>query len=625
MKLSTCFLSTFCSAAVFDKQPEGDWEVQIGENQHLWTEELIEENWEIEFDILNYEDGESSTYTGLLFLSETNNAWDRVFSVFQKGFTNVLHFSWNFESSSKNLVCEFPMNLGEWNAIKVTNTPIGQYTIAGVTESQIEISLNGVVQPDCSKKQTYHAKYGDVAVMAAHWNWQAPSNAHLKNLKIKSWDATPPGEPIFQGKMVKTLQNVKESWRLSFDLLKTQEPTEYYSNFLTFSSKCMEEQNRAASLWQGGSTTYFSVNCNDTDQSISTNACSDIAGVGRDIPLMTWQNVVFEQTKIQNTDAYRLLISYNGEQIVDRVNTAFAPFTNGGISVSKQWATAASGFIDNIDFQTWALENECAMGTAKCDANAICTDLEKFYECTCADGFVGDGFTCEAATSTATSTTTTTTSAPSTTTSTPTTTTTTDPCECNRVVPNMLTEKALWKWKMMKPYFTTNTASSFTVSTSRAAGLNDYQGYLIFSRKTCKQLVLDMFRGANPQHAFSFEIIDKRAPKTNHAMPNYKAFNATYYQDYPKEQKDHRSITMGFNVHKTQPDITGNLKKDAYVLQLNYPNGLPNTVTWNDLYNCVNYARPVTIPMGQNEIAQFGVDPTCDYTACVGKNIMVGF
>ena len=68
MKLSTCFLSTFCSASVFDKQPEGDWEVQIGENQHLWTEELIEENWEIEFDILNYEDGESSTYTGLLFL-----------------------------------------------------------------------------------------------------------------------------------------------------------------------------------------------------------------------------------------------------------------------------------------------------------------------------------------------------------------------------------------------------------------------------------------------------------------------------------------------------------------------------------------------------------------------------
>lgn len=160
------------------------------------------------------------------------------------------------------------MDLGEWNNIKVSVTPTGEYTIVGVTESQIQISLNGVVQPDCSKKQIYHAKYGDVAVMAAHWNWATPSNAHLRNLKIKSWDATPPGEPIFQGKMVKTLQNVKESWRLSFDLLKTQEPTEYYSNFLTFSSKCMEEQNRAASLWQGGSTTYFSVNCNDTDPSL---------------------------------------------------------------------------------------------------------------------------------------------------------------------------------------------------------------------------------------------------------------------------------------------------------------------------------------------------------------------
>jgi hypothetical protein len=68
MKVLPCFLSTFCAASVFDKQPEGDWEIQIGENQHLWTEELIEENWEIEFDILNNLDGESSTYTGLLYL-----------------------------------------------------------------------------------------------------------------------------------------------------------------------------------------------------------------------------------------------------------------------------------------------------------------------------------------------------------------------------------------------------------------------------------------------------------------------------------------------------------------------------------------------------------------------------
>ncbi|CAG5076662.1 Oidioi.mRNA.OKI2018_I69.PAR.g8515.t1.cds [Oikopleura dioica] len=200
-----------------------------------------------------------------------------------------------------------------------------------------------------------------------------------------------------------------------------------------------------------------------------------------------------------------------------------------------------------------------------------------------------------------------------------------DPCACDRVAPNLLTEKALWKWQMMKPYFRTNTASSFVISSSRAAALNDYQGYLIFSRKTCKQTVLNMFRGDDPEYAFSFEIMDMRDPKTDHPMPNYRAFNATYYQDYPKDQKDHRSITMGFNVHKTQPDITGNLKKDAYILQLNYPNGLPDTVTWNDIYDCVNFAIPVTIPMGPNQVAEFDIAPTCDYTTCVGQSIPVGF
>ena len=82
---------------------------------------------------------------------------------------------------------------------------------------------------------------------------------------------------------------------------------------------------------------------------------------------------------------------------------------------------------------------------------------------------------------------------------------------------------------------------------------------------------------------------------------------------------------LNLRVHKTQPDITGNLKKDAYVLQINYPNGLPDSITWNDLYDCVNKAIPVTIPMGQDKIAEFGIDSICDYTACVGKNIMVGF
>jgi hypothetical protein len=78
-------------------------------------------------------------------------------------------------------------------------------------------------------------------------------------------------------------------------------------------------------------------------------------------------------------------------------------------------------------------------------------------------------------------------------------------------------------------------------------------------------------------------------------------------------------------VNKTQPDITGNLKKDAYILNLSYPNGLPDGVTWEEVYNCLNMAKPVTIPTGPDDLAQHGHDPTCDYSSCVGEDVMVGF
>jgi len=258
------------------------------------------------------------------------------------------------------------------------------------------------VQDECSKKQIYHAKYGDVAVKAAHDTggyWATPSDAHLRNLKIRSWDASPPGDEIWSAKTVKTIQNVKDSWRLSFDLLKTKKASSDFENFLTFTKDCMTTEDRAASLFQvptetGGTKTYFSVNCNDTDGSLTSN-CADITDVGFEIPTMTWQNVVFEQTKIADSDAFKLRIDWNGENVVDRVNTNFAPFTNGGIRISDKWQDAASGFIDNIEFETWALENECALGTHKCDVNAVCSDLEKLYECACSEGYVGDGFFCE--------------------------------------------------------------------------------------------------------------------------------------------------------------------------------------------------------------------------------------
>ena len=39
--------------------------------------------------------------------------------------------------------------------------------------------------------------------------------------------------------------------------------------------------------------------------------------------------------------------------------------------------------------------DECTMLTDKCDENAICTDTPDSYECTCKEGYIGNGTTCE--------------------------------------------------------------------------------------------------------------------------------------------------------------------------------------------------------------------------------------
>eukprot|EP00494_Astrolonche_serrata_P024328 UN24586 len=40
------------------------------------------------------------------------------------------------------------------------------------------------------------------------------------------------------------------------------------------------------------------------------------------------------------------------------------------------------------------VENECLSGTHQCDYNAICTDTKTGFDCTCNEGFMGDGKTC---------------------------------------------------------------------------------------------------------------------------------------------------------------------------------------------------------------------------------------
>ena len=39
--------------------------------------------------------------------------------------------------------------------------------------------------------------------------------------------------------------------------------------------------------------------------------------------------------------------------------------------------------------------DECSRGVADCGINAVCSDTPDSYNCSCAAGYQGDGYTCE--------------------------------------------------------------------------------------------------------------------------------------------------------------------------------------------------------------------------------------
>ena len=50
-------------------------------------------------------------------------------------------------------------------------------------------------------------------------------------------------------------------------------------------------------------------------------------------------------------------------------------------------------FFGNIPFFVSDID-ECTNGTHRCDVNAVCNNTQGSYNCTCKDGFYGDGINC---------------------------------------------------------------------------------------------------------------------------------------------------------------------------------------------------------------------------------------
>jgi hypothetical protein len=189
------------------------------------------------------------------------------------------------------------------------------------------------------------------------------------NLKMKLLSSFVPfafgsRDPIWAGKMLQSLENAKESWKLNFDLKKEKTGSlgDDDTNFLTFSNDFMELDR----------STYFSVDYSAT------------------IPVDSWQVVGFEQKKNQTTGASDLTVSWNGQSFVD-----YRLFTTGGIFVGRNWDNSTEGVIENLEFQTWDFEDECVLEQHNCNGNATCTDLEDLFECSCKPGFEGDGIDCQ--------------------------------------------------------------------------------------------------------------------------------------------------------------------------------------------------------------------------------------
>ena len=70
-------------------------------------------------------------------------------------------------------------------------------------------------------------------------------------------------------------------------------------------------------------------------------------------------------------------------------------YTGDGVTCTSKWQLLFIVFVYLMNCLIQPVDvNECELGTHICNSSANCTDTDGSFNCTCREGFEGDGFNC---------------------------------------------------------------------------------------------------------------------------------------------------------------------------------------------------------------------------------------